>query len=459
MTRPRKAMVAVLGTLAAIVLGGALLLRSGRIHEMVRTRLEAATQRHVIGTFKMGSVSGPLLGGISMNDISLHDDRGRELLRIKSFALRYHTLALPFRSNFSHVRLDGLWIDLPEYQKDRTHFADYLVDLTSRTTQLSGVEARDLTFELGDETVRRVRVEQARLDVRVGRHQQSGAMTIHELRAALEASPRTYALRLTGENRWDEKTPFDLRDLHVTVEGSELSGSAKKSADGVDLNLVSLHLAPEELRALVPTDTPPAAIEGSARLQGPLDRIAAKLNLRPGRGTLRFDGVIDWPRRKISGALQSERLDGRFFPKAPPLVCGGYAHLDLTVEKSAVVGPVEVTRASCVIKNITLDGVRASALLIKGGLAVGYISANVPGGRAQGSASVRYHGATRVELTAQVTEPKKLIELKKGNFPLPSPPRGTALVSAKVSVHAEPHQKPKVKLSRVRFQRHFAWKR
>src|SRR5262245_44054634 len=107
MTKAGKAIAAVLGVLLAIAIVGALLLRSGRIHEMVRARLEAAAQRHVSGTFKMGSVSGPLLGGISMNDISLRDDRGRELLRIKSFALSYHTLALLFRSNFSRVQLDG----------------------------------------------------------------------------------------------------------------------------------------------------------------------------------------------------------------------------------------------------------------------------------------------------------------------------------------------------------------
>jgi hypothetical protein len=459
MTRPRKAIGVVLGVLAAIALAVALLLKSGRIHELVRARLRAAVQRHIVGTFEMGSVTGPLLGGISMNDLSLRDDRGRELLRIKSFALRYHTLALPFRSRFSHVRLDGLWVDLPEYQKDRTHFAAYLVDLTSRTTELSGVEARDLTFELGDATFRRVLVENARLDLRVGRHQSSGAVSIRELRAELEASPRIYSLRLTGENRWDEKTPFDARDLHLVVDGSQLRGSVKKSADGIDFDLASVHLAPEELRALVPTEAPPAAIDGSARLRGPLEKIVASVNLRPGRGTLRFDGVIDWPRRKLSGALESERLDARFFPKAPPLVCSGQVQLALTFEKSAVVGPVDVAHASCVIKNISVDGVHASARLVRGGVEVGAISGNVPGGRAQGTARVRFHGATDVALAAQITEPKKLVELKKGKFPLPSPPHGTALVSAKVSVHAAPQQKVKVKLSRVRFQRHFAWKR
>jgi hypothetical protein len=451
----RKWGLILLGALAALALVGGLLLRSGRIHEIVRARLEAAVNAHIAGSFTMGAVSGPLLGGITMKDIGLRDDRGRELLRLKSFSLTYRTLSLLFRSSFPHARVEGLWIDLPAFKEDRTHFAAYLVELTNKTTDLHDLEAHDFTFELGGERFRRLRVEDARLAVHLTRHKVTGSTEVHDLRGSLTVGDRTLELRLRGSNRWDEHTPIDARDVHLALGKSEVGGRWRQTGKAVAAEITSIHAAPEDLHALVPMEKPPGPIDGTVRVDGPLDKLVAKLDLHPGQGTIRVDGVVDWPAKRLTAIIDNQRVDGGFFPKQPPLVFSGRVQLGLRLDGGPS-GSFEISRASALVKHVAIRDAHVNARLLHHAVEVGEVQASIPGARVEGRGTLQFSGAMDLAAHVDVTHPEQLIPLHIGKFSLPSLRRGSAQVSADVLIRRESQGKPKVSVRHLRFRRNVA---
>lgn len=298
-------------------------------HQVVERKVDEKVAEHAGGHVRLGAISGSLVAGATVDGVEWRDDAGGVVLKARKLVARWSAAKALAKRPELELRVEGLDVD-----------ADRLggLDLEEAARALGEHVGDEVTIGRLEIVDGRVRGGGKRLDglqltghaevAKAQRLGDRGEIVLDELKGSVGGVPVSAA----GAVRWDSpagSVVVSALGLHVGASGVVADG--RVAADGVDLRLGELRVAPEDLRRLSPqADAPRKPIVGSARAHGPLRAVVIDGTIRPDRGRIVLDGKLDVPARR--GQLTVE-LDGAGIDFAPVVVTGKLALRGAPAEK------------------------------------------------------------------------------------------------------------------------------
>ncbi|MGH7513249.1 MAG: translocation/assembly module TamB domain-containing protein [Gemmatimonadales bacterium] len=329
---------------------------------------------------EVGRVSGNFLGGLTLEDLRLHQD-GRELAHIDRLAVRYRLPQL----RPPNSRLDDLEILGGSISAHRHGDHWDLLDVMRKASDTTGggefaigrLLVRDVAVaaELSPDSVAHARVQElAARDLRLGK---TALAAIDRLQLAVQppASERWLGASTRGRVTAEELS-FD--PVRIYSEASQVSGHVvlprsfqnAREVNRLDVRLAARPLALADLAALNPSVPATGQMELDAQARGEGDLVTAHLAASLDRGRLTLDGGT----RLHEGKPASYRVHGevsRFDPtrlhaSAPAGDLNARLDADVSGALSRAEGSVRLDLGGSRIGKVLVRQLRLGALLSSG---------------------------------------------------------------------------------------------
>jgi hypothetical protein len=304
LTVSRRAPSALLAAVAVC----AMQLASGCLgHRILKSTLERRISRVTARELTIGRITGPLLSGATLHDVTLSDPRGRQVMRASQVSARYSLSTIRRRRPEVELRIDDPDVDLDALIAGRFELGPIL-----RLAEPAEEGAR------GARALRVNEVVVTRFEVH--------NLHVHSANTGIQTIG---AIDMEGALLVDAQRVIHLTELQVRAPSSSATLSGSLAPTRVDLQVRDLALSPWAMEGVLPAelaDTKTAGgLAGEGSAVGPLDAVAvdlrastplgpgvvfgtanltahrARLRVRVGLGGTRFDATAELALRHVGG--------------------------------------------------------------------------------------------------------------------------------------------------------------